>query len=402
MNRPARILPIIIFSQFTGASLWFSGNAVILDLQRDWGLSEHATGYATSSVILGFVAGTLLFAFFNLADRYSPRRVFFASTLVGALANGALLVAPPGPASLLLLRFATGFCLAGIYPVGMKIAAGWYDHGLGRALGYLVGALVLGTAFPHLIRASGTEMEWQLVVSWVSLLALSGGAAMLVLVPDGPHLPHGSAFDPRALATVFRSRRFRASACGYFGHMWELYTFWAFVPVLLLAYGRSRGIDIDVSLWSFAIIAAGAVACAAGGVISSRIGSAPVAAAMLAVSGACCLLSPLMFEAGMPLFIGFLMLWGFSVSSDSPQFSALNAAHAPREYVGSALTVVNSIGFLITIPSIQLADLLLTRVDPGYLFWMLVPGPILGLWTFRPLLRANEGNCHRHRKTNKG
>ena len=387
MNRPAHILPVIIFSQFTGASLWFSGNAVILDLQRDWGLSGHSTGYAISAVILGFVAGTLLFAFFNLADRYSPGRVFFISTLAGAFANAALLVVPPGPTSLLLRRFVTGFCLAGIYPVGMRIAAGWYDHGLGRALGFLVGALVLGTAFPHLIRASGTELHWQLVVSWVSLLALSGGVAMLVLVPDGPHLPQGSAFDPRALASVFRSRRFRASACGYFGHMWELYTFWAFVPLLLLAYGRSRGIDIDVSLWSFAIIAAGAVACAGGGVLSSRVGSAPVAAALLAVSGACCLLSPLMFDAGLPLFIGFLLLWGFSVSSDSPQFSALNAAYAPREYVGSALTVVNSIGFLITIPSIQLADFLLTRVEPRYLFWMLVPGPILGIWAFRPLLR---------------
>jgi MFS family permease len=391
MNRPARILPIIIYSQFTGASLWFSGNAVMLDLQRAWGLSEHATAYATSAVILGFVAGTLLFAFFNLADRYSPRRVFFASTLAGALANAALLVAPPGPASLLLLRFATGFCLAGIYPVGMKIAAGWYHRGLGRALGYLVGALVLGTAFPHLLRASGTELHWQPVVSWVSLLALSGGVAMLALVPDGPHLPQASAFDPRALASIFRSPRFRASACGYFGHMWELYTFWAFVPLLLQAYGRSQGLVIDVSLWSFAIIAAGALACAVGGVISSRVGSAPVAAAMLAVSAACCLLSPLMFESGLAMFIGFLLLWGLSVSSDSPQFSALNAAYAPREYVGSALTVVNSIGFLITIPSILLADLLLSRVEPRYLFWMLVPGPILGLWAFRPLLREALG-----------
>jgi len=390
MKRPARILPVIIFSQFTGSSLWFSGNAVILDLQRDWGLSAHATGYATSSVILGFVAGTLLFAFFNLADRFSPRLVFFISTLAGALANAALLIAPPGPESLLLLRFATGFCLAGIYPVGMKIAAGWYDQGLGRALGYLVGALVLGTAFPHLIRAAGAELNWQLVVAWVSLLAVSGGAAMLLLVPDGPHLPRASAFDPRALVVIFRSRRFRASACGYFGHMWELYTFWAFVPLLLIAYSRRHEIAIDVSLWSFAIIAAGAVACAVGGVISSRAGSAPVAALLLAVSGLCCLLSPLLFAAGLPVFLAFLLLWGFSVSSDSPQFSALNAANAPREFVGSALTVVNSIGFLITIPSIHLADAMLAQMDPRYLFWLLAPGPALGLWAFRPLLTGRR------------
>ena len=386
MLRPAHILPVIIFSQFTGTSLWFSGNAVLLDLQRDWQLSAHVTGYTTSAVQLGFVGGTLLFAFFVIADRFSPRRVFFCCSLAGAVANAALLVAPEGMSSLLALRFATGFFLAGIYPVGMRIAAGWYAEGLGRALGYLVGALILGTAFPHLLRASGTEVPWQQVVGWVSVLAAGGGLAMLLLVPDGPHLPHGSRFDPRALVIVFRSARFRASAFGYFGHMWELYTLWAFIPALLIAYATAQDIELNVSLWSFAAIAIGAVACAGGGILSMRIGSAPVAAAMLAVSGLCCLLSPVFFAASPPLFLAFLLLWGFSVSSDSPQFSALNAANAPREFVGSALTIVNSIGFLITVVSIQLADALLAVLEARYLFWLLVPGPVLGLLAFRPLL----------------
>jgi MFS family permease len=386
MQRPAYILPVIIFSQFTGTSLWFSGNAVLLDLQRDWGLSAHATGYTTSAVQLGFVGGTLLFAFFVIADRFSPRLVFFCCSLAGALANAALLIAPEGLAWLLLLRFATGFFLAGIYPVGMRIAAGWYAEGLGRALGYLVGALILGTAFPHLLRASGTEFPWQQVLGWVSLLAAGGGLAMLLLVPDGPHLPHGTRFDPRALVIVFRSARFRASAFGYFGHMWELYTLWAFIPTLLIAYAAAHDIALNVSLWSFAAIAVGALACAGGGILSTRIGSAPVAASLLAISGICCLLSPFLFAASPPLFLAFLLLWGLSVSSDSPQFSALNAANAPREFVGSALTIVNSIGFLITVVSIQLADLLLTLIETRYLFWLLVPGPVLGLLAFRPLL----------------
>ena len=385
MQRPAFILPVIIFSQFTGTSLWFSGNAVLLDLQRDWGLSAHATGYTTSAVQLGFVGGTLLFAFFVIADRFSPRLVFCYCSLAGALANAALLVVPEGLSSLLLLRFATGFFLAGIYPVGMRIAAGWYAEGLGRALGYLVGALILGTAFPHLLRASGTEFPWQQVLGWVSLLAAGGGLAML-LVPDGPHLPHGTRFNPRALLIVFRSARFRASAFGYFGHMWELYTLWAFIPTLLIAYAAAHDIALNVSLGSFAAIAAGALACAGGGILSTRIGSAPVAASMLAISGICCLLSPFLFDASPPLFLAFLLLWGLSVSSDSPQFSALNAANAPREFVGSALTIVNSIGFLITVVSIQLADLLLTLIETRYLFWLLVPGPALGLLAFRPLL----------------
>ena len=386
MQRPAHILPVIILSQFTGTSLWFSGNAVVLDLQRDWGLSAHAIGYTTSAVQLGFVCGTLLFAFLVIADRFSPRRVFFVCSIAGASANAALLAAPPGEASLLALRFATGFFLAGIYPVGMKIAAGWYAEGLGRALGYLVGALILGTAFPHLLRASGTEFPWQQVVGWVSLLAAGGGVAMLLLVPDGPHLPRGSRFDPRALVVIFRSARFRASAFGYFGHMWELYALWAFIPALLLAYAETHGVALNVSLWSFAAIAAGALACAGGGILSIRFGSAPVAAVLLAVSGLCCLLSPLLFAADLPLFLAFLLLWGFSVSSDSPQFSALNAANAPREFVGSALTIANSIGFLITVVSIQLVSALLPLLGARYLFLLLLPGPLLGLWAFRPLL----------------
>jgi len=390
MQRSAHILPVLIFSQFAGTSLWFSGNAILRDLQRDWSLGAHATGYTTSAVQLGFVCGTLLFAFFIIADRFSPRRVFFFCSLAGALANAALLIVPEGLSWLLLLRFATGFFLAGIYPVGMKIAAGWYAEGLGRALGYLVGALILGTAFPHLLRASGTELPWQQVVGWISLLAAGGGVAMLLLVPDGPHLPHGSRFDSRALVVIFRSAKFRASAFGYFGHMWELFTLWAFIPALLIAYTGSRGIELNVSLWSFAAIGIGALACAAGGILSTRIGSAPVAAALLAISGLCCLLSPLMFTAGSPLFLAFLLLWGLTVSSDSPQFSALNAAHAPREFVGSALTIVNSIGFLITVVSIQLADALLTVLGPRYLFWLLVPGPVLGLWAFRPLLARDK------------
>ena len=270
VTRPAHILPVIIFSQFTGTSLWFAGNAVLLDLQRDWGLTEDSLAHVTSAVQLGFIAGTLLFAYLVIADRFSPRLVFFYCSLAGALANIALLVAPQHLNWLLVLRFATGFFLAGIYPVGMKIAAGWYEQGLGRALGYLVGALVLGTAFPHLIRSSGADLPWQQVILSVSALATFGGFVMLLLVPDGPYLPKGSVFDPHALKTIFRSRRFRASAFGYFGHMWELYTLWAFIPLLLLGYSRSNDVALNVPLWSFLIIASGFLGCAIGGIVSDR------------------------------------------------------------------------------------------------------------------------------------
>jgi len=392
VTRPARILPLIIFSQFTGTSLWFAGNAIIHDLQLAWGLGEQSLAYVTSAVQLGFICGTLLFAILVIADRFSPRKVFFSCALAGALANIALLVAPQELAALLLLRFATGFFLAGIYPVGMKIAASWYRQGLGRALGYLVGALVVGTAFPHLIRGSGAELPWELVIIGVSVLAVIGGLAMLLAVPDGPHLTSGTTFNPRALGLVFRSPKFRASAFGYFGHMWELYTLWAFIPLWLLVYAGNRGIALNVPFWSFLVIAAGFLGCVIGGVISNRVGSARVAALQLAVSGLCCLLSPLLFNANPLVFLAFLLIWGITVVGDSPQFSALNAANAPREYVGSALTIVNSVGFLITVFSIQLASSLLPLIGAQYIFLLLIPGPVIGLLAMKPLFRDAAGS----------
>jgi hypothetical protein len=382
--RPARILPVIVASQFAGTSLWFAGNAVLPDLQRQWGLAPEALGYVTSAVQLGFIAGTLVFAFLAVADRYSPRLVFLLCSLAGAVANLGVLAADGGLTPLLLCRFATGFFLAGIYPVGMKIAAGWYREGLGNALGFLVGALVLGTAFPHLLKALGQAWAWPSVLTGVSLVAALGGVLMYALVPDGPNLAKGGRFDPSALVAVFRSKGFRASAFGYFGHMWELYAFWAFLPVAisLCAPGHS------VPLWSFLVIAAGALGSAGGGLVSLRAGSARVASAQLAASGLCCLLSPFLLLAPPAVVLAFLVFWGIVVVGDSPQFSALNAANAPRESVGSALTIGNCIGFAITIGSIQLLNTLSGSVPVQYLFLLLAPGPAFGLWAMLPLLRG--------------
>jgi MFS family permease len=386
--RPRRILPVIVLSQFAGTSLWFAGNAVLGDLQHALGLPPGALGYVTSAVQLGFIAGTLAFAFFAISDLVSPRLVFLLCSLAGAAANAASYALADGLASLLALRFATGFFLAGIYPVGMKIAAGWYRSGLGNALGFLVGALVLGTAFPHLLKGLGYALSAQAVMLGVSAVAVAGGAAMYALVPDGPHLSRGARFDPRALAVIFRAPRFRASAFGYFGHMWELYAFWAFVPLVLAAQAAARGQGAPaVPLWAFAVIAAGAIGCIAGGLVSLRRGSAPVAFAQLAASGACCLASPFLFHAPTPVFLAFLLVWGIVVVGDSPQFSALNAGNAPRELVGSALTIANCIGFAITIGSIELLNAAAGAVGAQWLFVLLAPGPILGLVALLPLLR---------------
>ena len=387
--RPRRILPVIILSQFAGTSLWFAGNAVLADLQLALGLPEAALGYVTSAVQLGFIAGTLVFAFFAVADILSPRLVFFLCSLAGAAANAASYALPEGLASLLALRFVTGFFLAGIYPVGMKIAAGWYRDDLGKALGFLVGALVLGTAFPHLLKGLGLALSAQGVMLGVSAVAAAGGIAMYAFVPDGPQLSKGARFDPRGLAAIFREARFRASAFGYFGHMWELYAFWAFLPVVLAAHaaaGAQPG--LSVPLWAFAVIAAGALGCILGGLMSLRLGSAPVAFAQLSASGACCVASPLMFHAPTPVFLAFLLFWGVVVVGDSPQFSALNAANAPRERVGSALTIANCIGFAITIGSIELLNATAGALGAQRLYLLLAPGPLFGLVALLPLLRA--------------
>ena len=386
LSRPPRILPVIVASQFAGTSLWFAGNAVLDELRLQRGLPADALGYLTSSVQLGFIAGTLVFAFLAISDRYSPRIVFFACSLLGAFSNAGL-VWSDGLGPVFGWRFATGFFLAGIYPVGMKIAAGWYQRDLGSALGFLVGALVVGTAFPHALKGLGQALPWQGVMAGVSALALLGGVLMLVLVPDGPFRGKAAQFDPRALAVIFRMPRFRASSFGYFGHMWELYAFWAFVPLALAAHASAAGSRLNVPLWAFAVIAAGAAGCALGGLVSIRHGSAPVAFAQLAASGLCCLASPLLFHAPTALYLAFLVFWGVAVVGDSPQFSALNASNAPPELVGSALTIANCIGFAVTIFSIQLLNALSMSVAAQWLFLPLAVGPAVGLFAMAPLLR---------------
>jgi MFS family permease len=389
IRRPSRILPAIIFTQFAGTSLWFAGNAVLGDLQRQMGLGSHVLGYMTSAVQLGFIIGTLCFAILAVSDRFSPRIVFFICSLLGASSNLLICFVSEGLASVLLFRFATGFFLAGIYPVGMKIAAGWYQQGLGKALGFLVGAVVLGTAFPHMLKGVNHTFQWQSMMVWISGMAFTGGILMLLLVPDGPFSIKNTRFQGKAVRTIFQSMDLRSAAFGYFGHMWELYTFWAFIPVILVTYmAENPGNEINISFWAFCVIACGSLGCAAGGMISKRVGSAQVAFFQLAASGVCCLFSPVLYEMSKEIFFAVLLFWGVVVVGDSPQFSTLVARTAPQELVGSAMTIVNCIGFLITIFSIQLLNYLFQYFSASYLFLILTVGPVFGLVSLWPLLRG--------------
>ncbi|MGB5262481.1 MAG: MFS transporter, partial [Lutimonas sp.] len=232
MKQPNYILPIIVISQFFCISLWFAGNGVMNDLISNFDLRKNALGHLTSAVQLGFILGALIFAIFTIVDRYSPSKVFFVSALLGALCNLGILWNENNLVSLLFFRFTTGFFLAGIYPVGMKIAADYYEKGLGKALGFLVGALVLGTALPHLLKDMTIAFPWQSVLLVTSTLAVIGGLLISIFVPDGPFRKPGVSLDHTAFFGVFKQKEFRSAAFGYFGHMWELYTFWAFAPVI--------------------------------------------------------------------------------------------------------------------------------------------------------------------------
>ncbi|UXX80368.1 MFS transporter [Reichenbachiella carrageenanivorans] len=381
MKPPKHILPLIVLSQFLCTSLWFAGNAVLGDLMANFGLTDTALGHLTSAVQLGFIAGTLLFALFTITDRYSPSKVFMVCATLGAGANLAMIWDGHGLGSLLTLRFLTGFFLAGIYPVGMKIAADYYTKGLGQSLGYLVGALVLGTAFPHWLRGTSADLSWHVVLLTTSGFAILGGLLMRFGVADGPYRQQSTGLDLMAVFKVFKNANFRSAAFGYFGHMWELYAFWAFVPVMLTAYIQLHPTyTFNIPMWSFAIIAIGGLACVGSGYLSAYLGAKRVAFVSLLFSGLCCLVSPWLFtQSSSYLFLGYLLFWGMAVVADSPLFSTLVAQNTSAQLKGTALTIVNCLGFSISIVSILLVSHFLPLLGAQYSYILLAIGPIVGL-----------------------
>lgn len=377
----SHILPIIVLAQFCCTSLWFASNAIIQDLVQNFGLGPEAVSHLTSAVQFGFISGTLLFAILTITDRFSPSRVFLACALLGALCNAGLLWDGNTMVSLSGFRYFTGFFLAGIYPVGMKIAADYFDRGLGTSLGYLVGALVLGTAFPHLLKTFDQSLSWENVVATTALLAILGGSLLWVLVPNGPFRKKSQKLELSAFFKVFTIPEFRIAAFGYFGHMWELYAFWAFTPLLLTTFSTTYDSGYNVPLWSFLIIGIGGVACVFGGYLSKKYGPKKTARTALLLSGGCCLLLPLVFLSGnIVLFLTFLIFWGMVVIADSPLFSTLVAQNAIPEFKGTALTIVNCIGFAITIISIQVLGQLTQVSSSIWVFSILFLGPLFGVY----------------------
>lgn len=379
------ILPVIIISQFCCTTLWFAGNGVINDLIINFNLKVSDVGHLTSSIQFGFIIGTLTFAMLTIADRFSPSKVYLVSALLGALFNIGIIWDGNSFISLLALRFFTGFFLAGIYPVGMKIATDYYQKGLGKSLGFLVGALVLGTAFPHLLKDISGLYSWESVIMTISSLAVFGGVLMVMSVPDGPYRTPSQKTNLFACLKVFKNKEFRAAAFGYFGHMWELYTFWTFVPLMLKKYSLEQsGVIMNIPIISFLIIGIGGLSCVLSGYLAQKFGAKRTAYIALMLSCMCCLISPLIFNSAFEsLFIGFLVFWGMVVIADSPLLSTLVAQNTSPEIKGTALTIVNCLGFIITIVSIQFITKITAFTNSNYVYTLLAIGPLLGLVALR-------------------
>jgi MFS family permease len=379
-SRSALIL--IVIAQFLGTSLWFAGNAAAPELEILLGRKDLVP-LITSMVQLGFVAGTFLYAFFTIPDRYSPSDVFFFSAILAAGSNLVLLILPLQLAWVIGSRFLTGFFLAGIYPVGMKIAADYFEKGLGSALGFLVGALVLGTSFPFFLKAFEVSISWKVLLIATSALAIGSGALVGFGIPNGPHRKINPKLDLTLLPTFAKNARLKGAAGGYFGHMWELYTFWAFLPALILFLTQGKTEGSSQALWTFVIISVGGISCAVGGIVSVKKGSEKVALISLLGSGLCGLVLLISPEIPTLLILPFLIIWGILVTADSPQFSTLVAQSVRPEHRGTALTLVNCLGFGLTIVSIQTARFLSDFLQAKVYMGLLAIGPILGLLIYR-------------------
>jgi MFS family permease len=393
-----RTLALLAIAELFGMSLWFSGSAVVPALTREWHLSPSAATWLTLSVQLGFVAGTLLSALLNLPDIISPRHLFTLTAIAGAVVNAAFGWFAHDTSFAIVLRFLTGMCLAGVYPPAMKILATWFRYGRGLALGVLVGALTLGKATPYLINGVGSA-NWRLNVLVVSMLAVIGGLIVLLFIDDGPLALPAARFDWKQVGRVFHNRGVRLANMGYFGHMWELYAMWTWIPFMIRASLAVRKSDPALAeVGTFLVIGCGAIGCVVAGAIADRLGRTIVTSAAMVISGSCCLVIGLLFGANPVALLIVAAIWGASVVADSAQFSACVTELGDPQYIGTALTIQTSLGFLLTTISIELIPHFENLVSWRYAFTILAIGPLFGVMSMLRLRSLPEAEKIAHGK----
>jgi MFS family permease len=384
-----RTLGLLSLAELLGMSLWFGASAVSGQLGARWSLDAAQAGWLTTVVQLGFVVGTAFSAMLNLADVIPSRRLFASSALAGAAVNAAILIAP-SYAIALALRFLTGFCLAGVYPPAMKMIATWFKSQRGLAIGTIVGALTVGKATPYLVHAIPN-----VGVDTVILTASAGAVLAAIVVAlafrEGPYPFAPRPFSWGLVATVMREREWRLATGGYLGHMWELYAFWTWIPAFLAASAavstnnhESAGM---VSLIAFGTIAVGGAGCVWGGLYADRNSREKLVTISLIVSGTCSLIVGLFFGMSLWILAPVALVWGFFVVADSAQFSALVTESVPGHAVGTALTVQTSLGFLLTMVTIQGIPLVAARIGWQWAFALLAIGPVVGIASVRSLVR---------------
>ena len=376
---PRRALILIAISQLLALTLWFSASAVGPQLEEVWGLTMGQTAGLTLAVQIGFVVGAMGSAVFGLADAWASRRLFVVSALVGSAANAALVALGPGDHLLAFgLRLLTGMALAGVYPSGLKVMAGWFRQGRGMALGLLVGALTVGSAGPHLIRGFG--FNWEGVVLVASGLAVFASLVMGLGVGDGPFEVPSPRFSRQLIGRVVRSRGFRLSTYGYLGHMWELYAMWTWTASFLMASSAAASDSYgSVPIITFGVIAVGGAGAWLAGLWADRSSRPLVAGGSMVVSGACALATPFLFGRSAMVVIPLFLVWGFSVVADSAQFSAMVTETSGDEVRGTALTLQTALGFLLTLVTIRGVPLLAEAWSWQWAFPVLALGPAVGV-----------------------
>jgi MFS family permease len=385
------VLGVLATAELLAMTLWFSVSAVGPELAADWGLNATETAWLTNAVQLGFVVGALLSALFTLSDVIKPRYLFSVSALVGAGATAVIATSVSSFLPAAALRFLTGVALAGVYPPGMKIMAGWFRAGRGFAIGVLVGALTVGSAMPHLLRGIGGVGRPTPVLLGAAGLAVVG-AVLVLLVEPGPYQAPAAPFDPGAIGRIAGDRGTFLANIGYFGHMWELYAVWAWVSVYVSqSFAKSGGeTDTLAAFVTFGAIAIGGLGAVVAGVSADRLGRTTVTSASMVVSGGACLLAGVVFGTSPLVVVPFVLVWGFAIVADSAQFSTAVSELADDSYVGSALTFQTAIGYLLTLGSIQVTPLVADWIGWQWAFAPLAIGPLVGTIAMLALGRLPE------------